>query len=237
MSLAPFGQALTFTPRFYRIAALCSFTSALTTLALIFLPQLFAPAEGFDGRMARVGDPAYQWRAWIYFAHPFLVFAAALAVALRIRRTASGAALVGVLGFQLWASSEAAQQALTLMAFDRWRAAYAAADDATRALIANQTAVYDGIWDALFFLLLVGFLIGNLGYARAMLRGAGLTFVVGAFYLAAAMLALLGISGELGGPVLPPPFDFWLYPLLQPLGRSLIGAWLWRNSDEATSIK
>ena len=33
---------------------------------------------------------------------------------------------------------------------------------------------------------------------------------------------------ELGAPGLPEPLDTWLYPAIQPLGRSLIGLWLWR---------
>ena len=74
-----------FSQSFYRTAAICSVLSAVTTLMLIFLPSFFAPAEGFEGRMARVHDPAYQLRSWVYFVHPFITLMAALAVATRIR--------------------------------------------------------------------------------------------------------------------------------------------------------
>ena len=40
-----------FTPAFYRAAALCSIASALTTLGLIFLPGMLAPADDFAARM------------------------------------------------------------------------------------------------------------------------------------------------------------------------------------------
>lgn len=43
-----------------------------------------------------------------------------------------------------------------------------------------------------------------------------------------AFLALLGISGELRGPTLPALMTAWLYPLLQPAARLLIGTWQWR---------
>src|SRR5687768_5720153 len=78
------------TAKFYRTASVCSLLSAVTTLVLIFVPRLYAPVEGFDGRMARVHDPAYRLRAWAYLIHPFLVSMAALGVAFRIRRFAPG---------------------------------------------------------------------------------------------------------------------------------------------------
>ena len=68
------------TPAFYRTAAICSLLSAVTTLGLIFLPKLFAPIDGFEGRMGRVHDGWYQLRAWIYLVHPFITGAAGLAV-------------------------------------------------------------------------------------------------------------------------------------------------------------
>src|SRR5262245_32331658 len=104
--------------------------SAITTLGLIFLPRLFAPIEGFEGRMARVQDGWYQRRAWIYLVHPFLTGTAGLAVCLRIRATSSSAAVVGAAGFAIWAFTEAAQQCFTLFAFDAWRTAYTAGDAA-----------------------------------------------------------------------------------------------------------
>ena len=69
-----------FTPSFYRFAAVCSFASAITTLGLIFSAGIVPPADDFAARMARVNDPIYRLYAWVYFVHPFLVVAAALAV-------------------------------------------------------------------------------------------------------------------------------------------------------------
>ena len=63
---------------FYRVAALCSIASAITTLGLIFLPGVLPSAEDFAARMARVDEPVYRLYAWVYFTHPFLVVTAAL---------------------------------------------------------------------------------------------------------------------------------------------------------------
>ncbi len=225
-----FGQ------EFYRTAAVCSVLSAVTTLLLIFLPDFFAPAEGFEGRMARVHDPAYQLRSWVYFFHPFITLMAALAVATRIRHFKPGLAVVGLLTMMLWAFTEAAQQGLTLFAFDKWRVAFATADDATRAQIRTLTMMYDGLWDGMYFLILNAFAIGNLCLGLALLRLAGLGRVVGAFFIAAFLLTVSLIWREIGWGELPEPLASWSYPAIQPLGRTLIGVWLWRMADESLAL-
>jgi hypothetical protein len=218
---------MTISPSFYRVAAGCSIASALTTLGLIFLPAFYAPGEGFDARMARVDDPAYQLRAWIYLVHPFLVLTAALGVALLLWTRATVLALIGFLGFLLWAFTEAGQQTLTLFAFDPWREAYATADAATREAIRLRTDIYDGIWNGMYVLLLIGFAIGNLCFGIAMVRANDFTRIVGLFFLAGFALTATNFAGEFGF-VLPPPLDAWSYPAIQPLGRVLVGVWLWR---------
>lgn len=225
-----FGQS------FYRTAAVCSVVSAVTTLGLIFLPAFFAPAEGFEGRMARVHDPAYQLRSWVYLIHPFIVLMAGLAVALRIRNFKPGLAVVGLLALTLWAFTEAAQQGLTLYAFDKWRVAFATADEATRAQIRTLTMMYDGLWDGMYFVLLIGFAIGNLCFGVALVPLEGLGRVVGVFFIAAFVLTSSLIWRELGWGALPEPLASWSYPAIQPLGRTLIGLWLWRVADETLPL-
>jgi hypothetical protein len=226
-----------FPPLFYRSAALCSFASALTTLGLIFLPRLFAPVEGFEGRMGRVHDDWYQLRAWLYLVHPFITGGAGLAVCLRIRAAAPAAAVIGIAGVSLWAVTEAAQQCFTLFAFDAWRAAYVAGDPAVRAQMPVLTTLYDEVWDAMYVLLLVGFVIGNTALGQAFVRGGrGLTHVVGAFYLCAVVLTLFYLLPEFGIPVSLGAFDAWIYAATQPLARILIGLWLWRHAGESVTV-
>src|SRR5688572_7429473 len=193
-----------FTPSFYRFAAICSFASALTTLGLIFLPGQFPPADDFAARMARVNDPTYRFYAWVYFGHPFLVVTAALAVAMRLRREAASLVIPGLLAFVLWGATEAGQQALTLFAFNPWRLAWLANDPVVRASMELRTALYDGAWNAMYFLLIVGFFIANSLYAVAMWRRPGLSRVVGGFYAAAALLTLQIILVETRGGQLSP---------------------------------
>lgn len=225
-----------FSSTFYRTAAICSMLSAFTTLLLIFLPRLFAPIDGFDDRMARVHEPAYIVRSWAYLVHPLLVFAAAMGVGLRIRRVHSAAALIGLVGFAVWSYTEAAQQTLTLFAFDEWRDAYATADEVTRAQIQSHTVLYDGMWDAMYFLLLIGFAIGNLSFGLALVRHPGFTRVVAMFLFAAVFLTAANMLAELGWSLPSEVLGSWSYAAIQPLGRVLIGVWLWRVADESRPI-
>lgn len=172
-------------------------------MLLIFLPELFNEITDFEGRMNRVHEPACVLRSWVCLLHPFLVLVAALAIAARIQRFAPARALIGILGFTLWAFTEAGQQTLTLFAFDKWRLAYAAADETARAAIRIQTSLYDGLWDAMYVLLLIGFTAGNLCFGAALLRASGLARIVRAFLIAAATLTLAFSVGEIRGPVLP----------------------------------
>jgi hypothetical protein len=215
-------------PRFFRVAALCSFASAATTLLLIFLPEWFAPAPDFTARMARVHDPAYVLRSWVYLLHPFVVFAAALGIALAAWRSAPVLAIAGMAGFALWAFTEAGQQTMTLFAFDRWRAAWDSADEAVRQTIRVNAAMYDGLWDGMYVLLLIGFAIGNACLGAALLGTERLGRIVGVFMMMAFALTCVLFLGELGLRALPDPVLYWAYPAIQPLGRALIGAWLWR---------
>jgi hypothetical protein len=229
------SRPMHFTPAYYRFAALCSFASAITTLGLILLPESIGPAGDFAARMARVSDPVYRLYAWVYFIHPFLTVAAALGVAVRLRRDAASLMVPGLLAFVLWGATEAGQQALTLFAFNPWRAAWLAGDPAVRATMELRAAIYDGVWNAMYFLVICAFFIANVLYALALVRVRGLSRVVGVFFAAAAALTLLLIFAEVSGrQLLTESIAFWLYLLIQPLARTLIGAWLWshRNEDD-----
>jgi len=219
-----------FSPTFYRVAGVASILSAATTLMLIFLPNFFAPvAEDISGRMHRAADRVYQLRAWTYQFHPFLVFTACLGVAAACRRVSPGLALAGIVGFGLWAITEAAQQSLTLFAFDDWRRAWLAGDEAVRASIVVRTAIYDGLWEAAYSLLLFGIILGSAFFAAMLLRLRDtLSRVLGVLFALAAIQSVLIQSGELGGPVLPEALAFWIYPATQPLARLLLGLWLLR---------
>jgi hypothetical protein len=220
---------MVFTRRFFRAAAICSFVSVATTLGLILLPNVIPPARDLAERMAAHGHPAYVIRSWVYFCHPFVVLAAALGVMVRSITRSPGTLTLGFVCFMLWAFLEAAQQGLTLVAFDRlWRPAFLSGGGAARESVAAQVAIYDALWDSLFFVLVVGYAVGSVLYGFVLLRGNGLERVIGALYLLIAAWSFHGTAVDWGAPRLPALLDAWLYPVVQPVARTLIGVWLWR---------
>ena len=222
-----------FSQRFYRVAAICSLVSVASTLVLIFMPPMWSGIQG-DARMALARDPAYQAYIHIYFIHPFLVFVAALAVAERLRHYSTACAALGLAAFALWAATEAGQQALTIFANNEWRLAYLKADEQARAALKVQMATYRGIWDAMYFLIIVAFFLANALLAAAAFRAPETATRALAFALAAmAVLTALLISPELKGPALPDALGKWLYPLIGPPARLYIAWWLWREASRA----
>jgi len=215
-------------PRFFRVAAISSLLSAVTTLLLIFLPDWFTEVSDFEGRMGRIHEGAYQLRAWVYLLHPFLVFTAALGLALAVGARTPVLAIAGMAGFTLWAFNEAGQQTLTLFAFDRWREAWGTADAAARESIRINATMYDGLWDGMYMLLLIGFAIGNACLGAAMWRAESFARVVSVFLWAACALTVALFAGQIGVTLVPDALLEWAYPAIQPLGRVLIGVWLWR---------
>lgn len=214
---------------FLRVAAIASWLSVVTTLLLIFLPELFAAGQGFEARMARVHEPAYILRAWAYLLHPFLVLTAALGMMFVIRERSPVLALIGILGFTWWAFVEASQQTLTLFAFDQWRLAYDTADEAARAALRINVIMYDGLWNGMYALLLIAFAIGNACFGASLVTQPGLARVVAGFLFAACLLTVCLLANEMGLPLLPGELLDGSYPAIQPLGRLLIGVWLWRQ--------
>ena len=223
---------MVFSRAFFRGVAVCSALSAVTTLLLIFLPRAYGPVSGFDERVALHANPYYMARIAVGFVHPFLVMTAAWGVVARVFRRSAGSVTTGFLFFVLWGFAEAAQQALLLVALN-WtsRAAYATADEAERVLLRANMAGIEGIWDALFFLLLVAFLIANVLYGVATRRGARLERTISWLYFAAAGLTVLSLVGGYGGPAVADTLMAWLYPTLQPAARLLVGVWLWRATE------
>ena len=85
------------------------------------------------------------------------------------------------------------------------------------------------MWDAMFFLLLIAFLIGTTCYGMATVRQDGFERLIGILFLLAAPLTIIitldGYAGlSLSGWIA------WSYPILQPVSRFLMGIWLWRSA-------
>lgn len=222
-----------FSSKFFTTVAVCSVISALTTVGLIVLPKLYPTPGTVEEQVALLHNGWYVARSYIYFVHPFFVLAAALGVAVRKFSTNAGSVIPGFLGFLLWAMSEAAQQALTLIANNAtWKAGFAAAtNEATKTVLRNQITAFMAIWDGLFFLLLWGFAIANLCYSITLWKSRGLEKVLSIMFFLASFMTVSSILTNYFGMTWLDSVMEWLYPPVQPLARTLIGVWLWKTGD------
>lgn len=219
----PSGAAL-------RFGAGCAFASAVTTFLLWLLPRFVPPAADFEAAVALQANTAYLARWWVNFAHLFLALSAyGLATWVWTRRSPA-LALGGFLAFLLWGITELLGVTVNLFAVNgTWRAGYAAAPPEMQSVLRTQITGFAAVWDAMFFLLLVGFLIGSVSHGLAAIRGRGLERAVGALTLASVPLTgaiLLGGYTRFTGL---DPIVEWAYPVLQPISRATLGLWLWRQ--------
>ena len=164
--------------------------------------------------------------------HPLLVLAGAAGVAALRMAPAGAAALTGLAFFVMWATVEAVQQALNLVAVHaQWRATLAgAADPGTVQRLRASIESYAAVSDALFLAILIAFVAANVAFAAAMWSTDRLARAVAIGFVLAAALGVISAVTSFGGDVLPPSVMAVLYPLLQPPARFLTGVWIWRQA-------
>ena len=221
-------------PALLRVAAACALLSGVTTFGVHLLPLLVPPVVTFDDQIALSVNPAYIFRLWWVIAHILLVLFSMWGFGVVKLRTAPGAAGFGLFGFLLFGLAELLRTAFTLHAVNGWRKAHAAAsDEAARAFLQGLLSAWPGIGTALFFLMILGFLIGNLGFGAATWRGQGLEKAVSVALLAWATISLCVLAAEFGGAAWIAPPE-WLSVSYQPAARFLIAAWLWKKARESS---
>jgi len=218
---------------FLRTGAVCAVLSAITTFLLWLLPRLYDAPSGFEESISLHANSAYMARWWVNFAHVFLALVSYCAAATVLWSRHRMLAALGLLWFVLWGFTELLGVSINIWAVNRsWRAAFAAADAQTREILTANLIGFSAVWDGMFFLLLVAFFLGTLCFGLAAIRAKGLEKAVGALLLLAVPLTF-GIL--LGGYTRLTVFNGvteWVYPVLQPVSRALMGLWLWQRSGD-----
>jgi hypothetical protein len=211
-----------------RVASVCAVLSAVTTFLLWLLPRFYDAPATFDERVALYRNPYVAARLWVNFVHIFLALAAYGAAAVRLSGRAPALAGAGFLWFVLWGFTELLGVTVNIFAVNRtWRAQYGGASAEQRTQLRTNLAGFDAVWDAMFFLLLVAFLLGSLCYGLAFLREHGAGRWVGwLFLLAVPLTAAIMLGGYAGVTVFDGAVSA-IYPVLQPVSRALLGWWLW----------
>jgi hypothetical protein len=216
---------------FLRIAGALGVLSAVTTVLLWLLPRLYQQPESFDDVVALSGNGLYIGRLWVNLVHVAIALVAYTAAAGLATRRAPILAKAGLLWMTIWAAVELAGVSILIFAVNRtWRAGYPGADEAGRVAIRHALDAFAAAWDALFFVILVAFLLGTTLLGLALLHGRGLRRVVGLLHLLAAPLTVFIMLGEYWEAAWALAIADWVYPALQPASRALLGIWIWREA-------
>ncbi len=216
-----------------RFAALAAALSALTTCLLWLLPRLYASPVNFDESIALHSNPVYLGRIWVNFFHIFFALTAYAAASSILWRRTPALAGLGFMWMFMWAMSELLGVSVNLFAVNAsWRAQFAGSSPLVQDQLRVLLMGFQGVWDGMFFLLLFCFLLGSFCYGLALLGTTGLARKLGWLFLLAVPLT---VAIMLGGYTDIHTFDAVsnaIYPVLQPVSRFFLAAWLWQQSKQ-----
>jgi hypothetical protein len=217
---------------FMRVASICAILTALTTVAVHWLPDLWSHLMTFESRVQLRHNAIYMGRFWIVLVHCVLVVISMAAIPSLLSGTSRLIALFGLGSYVVFAFIEMLRTSLSIFAVNRaWRAGYeASGDDLQKRAFRAALDSFGGVNDALFFLFFLAFTAGLFCYGFALLSKSGIDQYVGFLFLLWGLLNLPALIGTIAGnEALGAPFD-WVGRDFQPAARLLIGLWLWNVS-------
>jgi hypothetical protein len=221
-------------PAFIKIASICAILTALTTIAVHWLPDLWSNATTFQSQVQLQHNAIYMARLWIVLIHCVLVAISMAAVPCLLSGLARLIAIFGFACYLVFAFVEILRTSLSVFAVNRaWRAGYETSnDDVRRQTFRDALEAFGGVNDTLFFLFLAAFTVGLFSYGFALLLRSGITQGFGLLFLLWGVLNLPDLVGAIAGnEALGKGFE-WVGRYFQPVARLLIGAWLWNVSTQ-----
>jgi hypothetical protein len=219
-------------PAFMRVASICAILTALTTVAVHWLPDLWANLTTFESRVQLRHNVIYLGRFWVVLLHCVLVVISMSAIPLLLNGTSRLIAMFGFGSYVMFAFVEMLRTSLSIFAVNRaWRVGYeTSSDEMQRRAFRATLDSFGGVNDALFFLFFLAFTVGLFCYGFALLSRSGMDQRVAILFLLWGILNLPGLIGTIvGNESLGAPFD-WVGRYFQPAARLLIGLWLWNVS-------
>jgi hypothetical protein len=219
-------------PAFMKAASICAIVTAVTTIAVHWLPDLWSNATTFDSRVQLRHNVLYMGRFWIVEIHCVLVVISMAVIPMLLDGTSRLIAMFGFGSYVMFAFVEMLRTSLSIFAVNRaWRAGYETIDgDLQKRTFRAALDSFGGVNDALFFLFFLAFTVGLFCYGFALLPKSGIDQRVGFLFLVWGVLNLPGLIGAIvGNEALGTPFD-WVGRYFQPVARFLIGLWLWNVS-------
>ncbi|MGP1282083.1 MAG: hypothetical protein ACTS1X_03815, partial [Parasphingopyxis sp.] len=228
-----------FDDAFLRLAGASAFLTAITTFFLWYLARQVPGAETFDDAARLHANGPFMARQWVNLFHIPLALLGYIGITRAVSPHARGWALAGLVFFVIWGVVEMAGVAINIFAVNgTLRPAYLAAEPDSAAILAANITTLTAVWNALFFVILIGFLFGTVLQGIALLADAGrFQQIIAWLMLAAVPLTLVIIlSGYFGMTDLDPLISA-VYPILQPISRAALGIWLWRMASAALTAE
>ena len=219
-------------PAFVKVASICAILTALTTIVVHWVPDLWANATTFESRLQLRHNPIYMGRFWIVLVHCALVVISMAAIPMLLNGSARLIAMFGFGSYVMFAFVEMLRTSLAIFAVNRsWRAGYeTSSDDIQRQTFRDALDAFAGVNDTLFFLFLAAFTVGLFCYGSALVWRSGVDQAVGFLFLLWGVLNLPDLVSAIAeNEALGKGFD-WVGRYFQPAARLLIGAWLWSVS-------
>ena len=219
-------------PAFVKLASICAMLTALTTLAVHWLPELWKDATTFEAQLQLRHNPIYFGRLWIVLLHCVLVVISMAAIPPLLSGTSKLVAKFVFGSYVMFAFVEMLRTSLSIFAVNRaWRPGYElAADDVKRTTFRSAIDALSGINDALFFLFFLAFVAGLFCYGFALLSTKGIDQRIAWLFVLWGLLSLPGLIGAIAGNESLGARFGWVGPYFQPIARLLIGLWLWSVS-------
>lgn len=227
------GKLLDMSRSGIRFASVCAALSAATTFLLWLLPHLYDAPRSFEETIALHRNAYYMGRLWVNLIHTFLALVAYGGAAHLLLRVAPMLSTVGYLWFVMWGFTELLGVTVNIFAVNRtWRVQFAEASSETKVQIRANLVGFEAVWDAIFFLLLVVFLLGSACFGLAALRGDRLSRLVGIFFLLAVPLTAAIMLGGYTSITGANAVVGVVYPIVQPISRGLLAYWLWKGDAQ-----
>ena len=214
-----------------KIAGISAILTAITTFLLWLLPKLYDAPDNFEASIQLAKNPYYISRLWVNLLHIPLALIAYFGLAYKLRNRELPKVGIGMIWFIIWGAIEMIGiSGIIFTVSKNWRANYASASETVQATLQNNIDIYFAIWDSMFFVLLIAFLLGTLFYGWATWKGKGLEKILSyLFWLAVPLTIIIMLSGYFGINGLNNLVDV-IYPMLQPVSRFLLGLFLLKST-------
>jgi hypothetical protein len=219
-------------PAFIKVASICAIVTALTTIVIHWLPDLWSNATTFELRIQLRHNSIYLGRLWIVLIHCVLVVISMAAIPCLLNGKARLIAIFGFAWYVMFAFVEILRTSLSIFAVNRaWRGGYETSSDyVRRQTFRDALDTFAGVNDTLFFLFFTAFTVGLFSYGLALLLKSGIDQGIGLLFLLWGILNLPNLVGAIvGNEALGMGFE-WVGRYFQPAARFLLGLWLWNVS-------